>query len=96
MSERQAKSGWAGSWVLSVIVQRTFARSTLTRGARVPVRSAGTERNLGLDFLRGVAILLVLCSHYTFPRSGIAPLDWVCDVLHRVGGVGVNLFFALS
>lgn len=53
-------------------------------------------RSVELDFLRGVAILLVMGVHFTFPTTGLPPLDWLSHLLKTVGGVGVNLFFALS
>jgi peptidoglycan/LPS O-acetylase OafA/YrhL len=45
-----------------------------------------------LDGLRGIAILLVLCFHFT-PSTG--PLRFLAPVL-QVGWVGVDLFFVLS
>jgi peptidoglycan/LPS O-acetylase OafA/YrhL len=49
-----------------------------------------------LDFLRGVAILLVMGFHYSFPKTGFLLVDWVATTLKSVGGVGVDLFFTLS
>jgi len=60
---------------------------------QVPGASA---RSVELDFLRGIAILLVMGVHFTVPVTGIAALDWVSNTLRSVGGVGVNLFFTLS
>jgi peptidoglycan/LPS O-acetylase OafA/YrhL len=54
------------------------------------------RRSVELDFLRGIAILLVMGAHFLFPVTGFAPLDWIGGTLHQVGGVGVNLFFTLS
>ncbi|MBZ5575258.1 MAG: acyltransferase [Acidobacteriia bacterium] len=45
-----------------------------------------------LDGLRGIAILMVLCFHYT-PRSG--PLSFLVNVF-QLGWTGVDLFFVLS
>lgn len=50
-------------------------------------------RNLGLDLLRLVAVLLVLGNHMTLAGSGGNPL---LDAWSRVGWVGVDLFFVLS
>lgn len=58
--------------------------------------ASAVSRNAGLDFLRGVAILLVLFAHYPLPGSGIAAVDDMSLTLMQIGGVGVNLFFTLS
>ena len=56
---------------------------------------AGSGRNIQLDVLRGVAILLVLGRHLELPRpAGIAGL--LADVWFRIGWIGVDLFFVLS
>lgn len=52
------------------------------------------KRNFGLDFIRAMAILLVMVSHTTFllPRqSGI-----MIDALRLLGATGVDIFFVLS
>ncbi|MGY2489176.1 acyltransferase family protein [Cupriavidus sp. CP313] len=54
------------------------------------------SRKIELDFLRGIAILLVLGTHYTFPVTGLRFLDWIGSTAGSVGGVGVDLFFTLS
>jgi peptidoglycan/LPS O-acetylase OafA/YrhL len=48
-----------------------------------------TSRNQSLDVLRGIAVLLVIVSHYsiTLPRS---------SAFYETGAVGVDLFFVLS
>lgn len=51
----------------------------------VPQNSSGDVRNQNLDVLRGVAILLVLGSHYDYFHF------WA-----RIGWCGVDLFFVLS
>jgi peptidoglycan/LPS O-acetylase OafA/YrhL len=45
-----------------------------------------------LDFLRGVAILLVLCRHWEFHGT----ISAVVEPFHRIGWSGVDLFFVLS
>lgn len=54
------------------------------------------ERKVELDFLRGIAILLVLGAHYSFPTTGLGFVDWIGTTAGAVGGVGVDLFFTLS
>lgn len=57
--------------------------------------AADGERNLGLDVVRALAILLVLIAHYATVIgrwTGIEPPELVLDA----GGMGVELFFALS
>lgn len=65
-----------------------------------PDTSAGTgtarsRRNVQLDFLRGIAVLLVIGKHLVLPETdgafGIAAL-----VAFRIGWLGVDLFFVLS
>lgn len=50
-----------------------------------------SNRNHGLDILRSVAILLVIMSHYTFVTG-----ESIFGPLGKMGGMGVDLFFALS
>ncbi|MFN7915594.1 MAG: acyltransferase [Vicinamibacterales bacterium] len=57
----------------------------------VTTRAHADRRNVSLDTLRALAIVLVLCAH-TIESSGHH--GWV-DVF-GVGGVGVDLFFCLS
>lgn len=53
------------------------------------------SRNVQLDVLRGVAIVLVLGRHLELPRpEGI--LGVMADAWFRVGWIGVDLFFVLS
>jgi peptidoglycan/LPS O-acetylase OafA/YrhL len=56
----------------------------------------GVTRRIELDFLRGIAILLVMGAHFRAPVSGVEVLDWITHTIKMVGGVGVNLFFSLS
>ena len=55
----------------------------------------GSSRNLQLDVLRGVAVLLVFGRHLELPEpdglAGIAARVWF-----RIGWLGVDLFFVLS
>lgn len=53
-------------------------------------------RRIELDFIRGIAILLVMGSHYTFMKTDSWFVDTVSEYLKSNGGIGVNLFFALS
>jgi peptidoglycan/LPS O-acetylase OafA/YrhL len=55
-----------------------------------------STRSVELDFLRGIAILLVMGVHFKAPVTGVAAIDWISRTLQSVGGVGVNLFFTLS
>ncbi|HJY12216.1 MAG TPA: acyltransferase, partial [Flavobacterium sp.] len=54
------------------------------------------NRRIELDFLRGLAILLVLGLHFNTPDSGIYFLDKTILIIKSFGGTGVNLFFSLS
>lgn len=54
------------------------------------------KRLIDLDFLRGVAIILVMIAHFRVPVTNNLLLDSFAYFFDRVGGVGVNLFFALS
>lgn len=53
-------------------------------------------RNLQLDVLRGVAILLVLCSHSVSLHERAGWAEPIVTVLQRIGWSGVDLFFVLS
>ena len=53
------------------------------------------RRNVQLDLLRGVAILLVIGRHLELDDPG-GPLGAVSWTWHRVGWIGVDLFFVLS
>ncbi len=57
--------------------------------------SLSSRRNLGLDVVRSIAILLVLVAHYSYFLKAwhVVP---VSDFVLSVGGLGVELFFALS
>src|ERR1700761_2224153 len=62
------------------------AMSTLTIAATASERRAATSsRNINLDALRGIAILLVLGNHFGY-----------FSVWQRMGWAGVDLFFVLS
>jgi peptidoglycan/LPS O-acetylase OafA/YrhL len=53
------------------------------------------KRNLQLDFLRGIAILLVIGRHLELPRpDGVVGL--FANVWFKIGWLGVDLFFVLS
>jgi peptidoglycan/LPS O-acetylase OafA/YrhL len=55
----------------------------------------GKPRRLQLDFVRGIAILMVMAGHFRLPHTG-TPLDWFENLAERFGGQGINLFFVLS
>jgi len=57
--------------------------------------TVSSSRNLPLDVLRGVAILLVFGRHLELPRpDGVA--GGLAEAWFRVGWIGVDLFFVLS
>lgn len=68
----------------------------MTKAFASPAASARGERKIELDFLRGVAILLVMVAHFRVPSTGTVELDEFIRDVKAVGGVGVNLFFTLS
>lgn len=56
----------------------------------------GKPRRRELDFVRGIAILMVMFAHFKKPTTGIALLDGFNWALDLGGGHGVDLFFVLS
>jgi peptidoglycan/LPS O-acetylase OafA/YrhL len=64
---------------------------------RAPARptSRATERDLALDGLRGVAVLLVLLLHFQLPAGPTMADHWL-HVAQVTGYAGVDLFFVLS
>ncbi|HEY9719393.1 MAG TPA: acyltransferase, partial [Trichormus sp.] len=54
------------------------------------------NRNVSLDVLRGVAILLVLCHHNPNPIQTAGWLEPIGTRLMTIGWTGVDLFFVLS
>ena len=54
------------------------------------------RRILGLDVLRGVAILLVIVSHNPIYPQWRSTLYWPMEFFNEVGWMGVDLFFVLS
>jgi peptidoglycan/LPS O-acetylase OafA/YrhL len=53
------------------------------------------RRNLQLDFVRGIAVLLVFGRHLELPRpDGL--LGWLAGLWYQIGWMGVDLFFVLS
>jgi peptidoglycan/LPS O-acetylase OafA/YrhL len=63
---------------------------------RVLAQAPAGNRLIGLDFLRGIAILLVMGTHFNWVESGIPAVDTIAAFMKRNGGAGVNLFFTLS
>jgi peptidoglycan/LPS O-acetylase OafA/YrhL len=55
----------------------------------------GGKRNLQLDILRGIAILLVFGRHLELPRSD-GVVGAFAETWYRIGWLGVDLFFVLS
>jgi peptidoglycan/LPS O-acetylase OafA/YrhL len=55
----------------------------------------GGKRNLQLDFLRGIAILLVFGRHLDIARPG-GVVGGFAEVWFKIGWLGVDLFFVLS
>ena len=54
------------------------------------------SRLLPLDFLRGVAILLVLMRHSPLASSKVGYIAYPFALIGRMGWTGVDLFFVLS
>ena len=64
--------------------------------APLPAPASKSPRLLQLDFLRGIAILLVLCFHGVISARTAGFLAPVATRLNRMGWIGVDLFFVLS
>lgn len=60
------------------------------------IRTTNDRRMIQLDFLRGLAILMVLGSHYIVGPRDAGALKIPATMLARIGGSGVDLFFVLS
>ena len=56
----------------------------------------GKPRRVQLDFVRGVAILMVMFGHFHEPQTGVKILDDFSYLVGLVGNQGVDLFFVLS
>jgi peptidoglycan/LPS O-acetylase OafA/YrhL len=54
------------------------------------------KREIELDFVRGVAILLAVGWHFNYAHFGFFPLDWLLLPGRTLGWAGVDLFFVLS
>ena len=62
-----------------------------------PTPSGGTAvRSCAVDFLRGMAILLVLGCHFVVAPAAAGFLEPVAGLWYRIGWAGVDLFFVLS
>ena len=70
------------------------ADAAVEQSMHAPATTQATRRLLQLDFLRGIAILLVLGAHQLGLPSG--KLRLVAGLLGRFGWSGVDLFFVLS
>ncbi|BDI30444.1 acyltransferase [Capsulimonas corticalis] len=60
------------------------------------VKPEAPHRMMQLDFLRGIAILLVICFHGVVPARSAGVLAPITMHLNRMGWSGVDLFFVLS
>ncbi len=59
--------------------------------------AARQSRSLQLDFLRGLAVILVIGAHiHNIPPSTRRPLKEILELWQHLGWVGVDLFFVLS
>jgi peptidoglycan/LPS O-acetylase OafA/YrhL len=56
----------------------------------------GKPRRIELDFVRGIAILMVMTSHFWKAPTGIFLIDGFSEQMGLWGGKGVELFFVLS
>jgi len=63
-------------------------------GQQPAAKTSGVKREIELDFVRGIAILLVLTFHYQ--RYDPIPLPRPLRVVLSFGWTGVDLFFVLS
>jgi peptidoglycan/LPS O-acetylase OafA/YrhL len=54
------------------------------------------KREIYLDFVRGVAILMVLGYHFNSDRTGIGYIDLIYVPVNKIGWAGVDVFFILS
>lgn len=72
-----------------------MSSATGVRKGEFPPAMTPAKRNLQLDVLRGIAILLVFGRHFELERpDGI--LGTLADCWFRIGWIGVDLFFVLS
>jgi peptidoglycan/LPS O-acetylase OafA/YrhL len=56
----------------------------------------GKPRRVQLDFVRGVAILMVMAGHFHESQTGVRILDEFTGLVGLFGSQGVDLFFVLS
>ncbi len=77
---------------MSVLVEQAKPSRSFTRAAD----SARSSRNVPLDVLRGLAILLVLGRHAIIDPDAAGWLITPATVLREFGWTGVDLFFVLS
>lgn len=74
----------------TAVVDRPARETTRTDGATT------SSRLPQLDFLRAIAVLLVLGTHPAVKFENIGPCLPLATAWHHVGWTGVNLFFVLS
>ncbi len=74
-------------------MERGLSNMATLAGSRLPAHAAGGGRLFGLDFLRAMAILMVLCAHAQALTT--EHMKWMRHL--SVGGMlGVEIFFVLS
>ena len=78
------KQRLVGEYRVRIRNRRSQSSAQHERLDRQNLKVLNLTRNQSLDVLRGIAVLLVLCSHYPFAD------------LMRYGWIGVDLFFVLS
>ena len=79
---------------MSATVCRESCKERKSSPCAASKQAAG--RNIRLDALRGIAILLVLFRHYPSGVDVPKPFSAVFSYLHAIGWTGVDLFFVLS
>jgi peptidoglycan/LPS O-acetylase OafA/YrhL len=60
------------------------------------LKNRAKPRRVQLDFVRGVAILMVMLGHFRKPHTGVYVIDKASYLADLYGGRGVDLFFVLS
>src|SRR5689334_11803883 len=78
-----------------VVLNLAAARADDRGSAAARSRSAISAHIASLDGLRGLAIILVMATHFTILENG-SKLDTLVGALGHFGWAGVDLFFVLS
>jgi peptidoglycan/LPS O-acetylase OafA/YrhL len=100
VTDRAATAIEATSGLQTGVTRTATDPSSIVTDASAPqvTRTAGRKdlgRDSRLDFLRGVAVLLVICMHAASLTPGMPTTGWVAAIFVR-GAIGVQLFFILS